>query len=150
MRSCRREYGFGINLEQPLAGDGETGLFARVGWSDGNTSAWSYTEVDQHISIGVQVSGIHWGRRDDRFGVGFSVQGLADIHQEYLKKGGIGMLLGDGNLNYGLEQIFETYYRIQVGRYVQITPDYQHIWNPGFNQDRGPVDVYGLRLRIYY
>jgi carbohydrate-selective porin OprB len=59
------------------------------------------------------------------------------------------MLIGDGNLNYGNEQIFEVYYRIQLGRFVQLTPDFQYIWNPGFNRDRGPVTVYGLRLRIY-
>jgi carbohydrate-selective porin OprB len=146
----RRKYGFGINLEQPLADGGETGLFARTGWSDGNTSAWSYTEVDRHLSAGLQVSGVHWWRIEDRFGIAYSIQGLSSVHQEYLREGGIGMLLGDGNLNYGPEQIFETYYRIQVGRHVQVTPDYQHIWNPGFNRDRGPVDVYSLRVRLYY
>ena len=146
----RRKYGFGINLEQPLADGGETGLFARAGWSDGHTSAWSYTEVDRHLSAGLQVSGVHWWRIEDRFGIAYSIQGLSSIHREYLKEGGIGMLLGDGNLNYGPEQIFETYYRIQAGRYVQVTPDYQHIWNPGFNRDRGPVDVYSLRVRLSY
>jgi len=145
-----KKYGFGINLEQPLANDGETGLFARVGWSDGHTSAWSYTEVDRHFSIGAQVSGVNWKRDEDRFGVAYSVQGLSKIHQKYLESGGIGMLLGDGNLNYGLERIFEIYYRIQLGRYVQISPDFQYIWNPGYNRDRGPVQVYGLRLRLIY
>jgi carbohydrate-selective porin OprB len=143
------KYGFGINLEQPLADNGETGLFARAGWSDGHTSAWSYTEVDQHLSAGLQVSGVHWRRTEDRFGIGYSIQGLSVPHRDYLAAGGIGMLIGDGNLNYGNEQIFEVYYRIQLGRFVQLTPDFQYIWNPGFNRDRGPVTVYGLRLRIY-
>ncbi len=146
----RRKYGFGVNLEQPLADKGETGLFARAGWSDGHTSAWSYTEVDRHFSAGLQVSGIHWGRSEDRLGIAYSIQGLASIHQRYLKEGGTGMLLGDGNLNYGSEQIFEAFYRIQLGRYVQISPDFQHIWNPGFNRDRGPVKIYSLRVRLSY
>jgi len=137
-------------MEQPLADNGETGLFARAGWQDGNTSAWSYTEVDQHFSIGLQVSGIHWRRPEDRFGIGFAVQGLSVPHREYLAAGGIGMLLGDGKLNYDLEQIFEMYYRVQLGRYVQLSPDFQYIRNPGFNQDRGPVVVFGLRLRLNY
>jgi high affinity Mn2+ porin len=60
------------------------------------------------------------------------------------------MLLGEGKLNYGLEQIFETYYRIQLGRYIQISPDFQCIQNPGFNRDRGSIKIYGLRFRLFY
>jgi len=144
------KYGFGINLEQPLADKGETGLFARVGWSDGHTSTWSYTEVDQHISLGLQVSGVNWWRREDCFGIAYAVQGLAVPHKQYLAAGGIGMLIGDGNLNYGPERIFETYYRIQLGRYVQVSPDFQYIQNPAYNRDRGPAKVYSLRVRLYF
>ncbi len=60
------------------------------------------------------------------------------------------MLLGDGKLNYGLEQVMGLYYRIQAGRYVQISPDFQFNQNPGYNRDRGPVEVYGLRLHLSY
>jgi hypothetical protein len=144
------KYGFGINLEQPLADNGETGFFARAGWSDGQTSTWSYTEVDQQVSAGFQVSGVHWSRTKDRFGIAYAVQGLSVPHRQYLAAGGIGMLIGDGKLNYGWERVFETYYRIQLGRYVQISPDFQYIQNPGYNRDRGPVQVYGLRLRLSY
>jgi len=60
------------------------------------------------------------------------------------------MLFGDAELNYGYEQILEAYYRIQLGKYVQVSPDFQYIWNPAYNRDRGPVQVYGLRVRLYY
>lgn len=145
-----RKYGFGINLEQPLADNGETGLFARAGWSDGHTSTWSYTEADRHLSVGAQVSAVHWRRAEDRFGIAYAIQGLATLHKRYLAAGGLGLLLGDGKLNYGPEQILELYYRIQLGRYVQISPDFQYIWNPGYNHDRGPSQVYGLRLHLSY
>ena len=144
------KYGFGINIEQPLANDGETGLFARAGWSNGTNSAWSYTEVDSHASLGLQVSGRNWGRPEDYFGLGVAVNGITSSHQHYLEQGGIGMLIGDGALNYGLEEIFEAYYRIQLGRFVQLSPDYQYIQNPGYNRDRGPIQVYSLRLRLSY
>ncbi len=62
----RVKYGLGINLEQPFANDGETGLFARVGWANGTNSTWSYAEVDRDASLGLQVSGQNWGRSDDR------------------------------------------------------------------------------------
>jgi carbohydrate-selective porin OprB len=144
------KYGFGLNFEQPLADNGDTGIFGRIGWNDGNHETWSYVESDRHASLGAQVSGIHWKRPEDCLGVAYGVNGLSDPHKDYLEAGGIGMLLGDGNLNYGLEQVLELYYRIQAFRNVQISPDFQFIQNPGYNMDRGPVEVYGLRLRVSY
>ena len=144
------KYGFGVNLEQPLADEGETGLFARAGWANGTNATWCFTEVDRSASLGVQVSGSHWVRPDDRFGMAYGIEGLSGSHRHYLEEGGIGMVIGDGALNYGLEQVFEAYYRIQLGPYVQLSPDYQHIWNPAYNKARGPVDIYGLRLRVSY
>jgi len=144
------KYGFAINIEQPLANEGDTGLFARLGWASGTNSPWSYTESDRHASIGMQVSGKNWARREDQAGIAFGMNGITSSHQHYLQQGGIGMLIGDGALNYGLEQVTEAYYRIQIGKYVQLSPDFQYIWNPAYNKDRGPVQVYGMRLRIYY
>jgi carbohydrate-selective porin OprB len=144
------KYGFGLNFEQPLADGGETGLFGRIGWNDGSHETWAYTECDRHVSLGAQLSGIHWGREEDRVGIAYAVDGLSNAHKDYLEAGGIGMLLGDGALNYGLEQVLEIYYRIQVCRLVQISPDFQFIQNPGYNRDRGPAEVYGLRLHISY
>ncbi|MFI5295849.1 MAG: carbohydrate porin [Thermodesulfovibrionales bacterium] len=146
----RTKYGFGLNFEQPLADDGETGIFARLGWNDGHNENFCYTEVDQHLSLGTQVSGIHWGRREDRVGIAYAVQGISTLHKNYLAAGGLGMLIGDGRLSYGLEQVFEAYYRVQIGKYAQVSPDFQYIQNPGYNQDRGPAKVYGMRLRLSY
>ncbi|MGA2192712.1 MAG: carbohydrate porin [Nitrospirota bacterium] len=146
----RTKYGIGLNFEQPLADDGDTGIFGRASWNDGHNETFMYTEVDRHISVGGQVSGIHWGRADDRVGIAYAVQGLSPQHKDYLAAGGLGFLLGDGRLNYGLEQITEAYYRIQLGRYVQISPDFQFIQNPGYNKDRGPAEVYSLRVHLSY
>ena len=144
----RTKYGVGLNFEQPLADDGETGLFGRIGWNDGHNENFCYTEVDQHLSLGTQLSGVHWGRREDRFGIGYAVNGLSTQHKNYLATGGLGMLIGDGGLSYGLEQVFEAYYRVQIGKYAQVSPDFQYIANPGYNLDRGPVKVYSMHLRV--
>jgi len=144
------KYGFGLNFEQPLADGGETGMFGRLGWNDGHHENWAYVECDRHVSLGAQLSGIHWGREGDRVGVAYAVDGLSAHHKDYLEAGGIGMLLGDGALNYDLAQTLEIYYSIQVCSFIQISPDFQFIQNPGFNRDRGPVEVYGLRLRMSY
>ncbi|HVH66914.1 MAG TPA: carbohydrate porin [Gemmatimonadales bacterium] len=146
----RRKYGFGVNVEQPLADSGETGAFVRLGWNDGRTEDFVFTEVDRHLSAGMQLSGVHWGRTDDRLGLGALRHGLSPEHAAYLAAGGRGFLLGDGRLNYGHETIVESYYRAQVGRFVQLSADVQHIWNPGYNHDRGPASVFTMRLNLRY
>ena len=144
------KYGFALNFEQPLADDGETGIFGRLGWNDGTHETWNYVESDRSASLGVQINGVHWGRKEDSTGLAYGINGLSTQHKDYLATGGIGMLLGDGGLNYGFEQVLEAYYRVQLGQYVQITPDFQFIQNPGCNKDRGPAEVYGLRAHVSF
>jgi len=144
----RTKYGFGLNVEQPLADSGETGLFARFGWSDGRNESFAFTEVDRHLSAGLQVSGIRWQRPRDVLAVAVVDHGLSPLHREYLALGGHGFLLGDGRLNYGHERILEAYYRVQLGAWVQVSPDVQQIWNPGYNRDRGPATILGIRLNV--
>jgi high affinity Mn2+ porin len=66
----------------------------------------------------------------------------------YLAQGGKGFLLGDGHLNYGRENISEMFYTIHVWRSVYGAFDLQHINNPGYNRDRGPVLVPAVRLHL--
>ena len=149
-QSGRSKYGFGLNLEQPLADSGETGMFARLGWSDGANESFAFTEVDRHVSLGLQLSGVHWRRGNDRIGIAAVSHGIVRVHQEYLASGGIGFLLGDGRLTYGPEQIFEAYYRTQLGEFLQISPDLQFIRNPGYNRDRGTAAVVSVRVNLRY
>ena len=156
-RQGRHKTGCGINAEQPLADDGNTGVFVRLGWQDGRTEDFAFTEDDRVASGGGQLSGVHWRRPDDRLGVAAAVEALSAVHRDYLAAGGSGFLLGDGRLDYAHEQILETYYRAQwgwspggVALRLQLSPDFQYIRNPGFNQDRGPVRFYALRLHLEY
>jgi carbohydrate-selective porin OprB len=156
-RNGRHKYGFGLNGELPLADEGETGLFMRAGWNDGATETFAFTEVDRQLSIGAQVSGAHWRRAADRVGVAAVVEGLSGPHHDYLAAGGAGFLLGDGRLTYGPEQILEIYYRLQlldsvasVPLRVQLSSDLQFMRHPGYNDDRGPVRFYGLRVHLEY
>ena len=149
-RPGRTKYGFGLNLEQPLTDEGETGVFARLGWDDGKNESFAFTEVDRHISGGGQLSGAHWGRVDDRIGLAAVREGIVPLHRAYLAAGGLGFLLGDGRLTYGPEQILEGYYRFQAGRYVQLSSDVQRVRNPGYNRDRGPALIGSLRANLRY
>ena len=149
-RPGRSKYGAGLNIEQPLADSGETGAFSRLGWSDGRSESFAFTEVDRHASLGVQVSGAKWRRPLDRFAVAGVVHAISQVHADYLAAGGSGFLLGDGRLRYGREQIVEAYYRLQLGTYMQVSPDVQVIHSPGYNRDRGPASVAGVRFNLRY
>ncbi len=109
----RRKSGYGINAEQPLADQGESGVFLRFGHNDGNNESFAFTEVDQLLSVGGQLAGAHWRRAEDRFGIALLSEALSAPHRDYLAAGGCGFLLCDGRLNYAHERIFETYYRFQ-------------------------------------
>lgn len=146
----RHRYGYTLNGELPLADEGETGLFARLGWSDGRTESFAFTEQDRHLSFGGQLSGLHWGRGEDRFGLGYVIGGLSRDHRDYLAAGGSGFVLGDGRLRYGTERVLEAYYRFEPTRFLQISPDLQYIENPGYNRDRCPATVIGFRVHAEY
>ena len=146
----RRKRGWGVNVEQPLADGGETGLFFRAGGADGDVESFAFTEVEHHLSGGLQLTGARWRRAADRVGIGLVRHALSADHRDYLAAGGSGFLLGDGRLRYGPEEIVEAYYRVQIGPYVEASPDVQRVANPGYNRDRGPATVLGVRLNLRY
>jgi len=145
-RNYRTKYGGGINLEQELSSD--FGAFFRAGWNDGKTESWAFTEVDETISGGISLKGISWNRIDDVYGLAFIINGISNPHADYLAGGGYGFIIGDGNLNYGPEQILETYYSYQVIKFFSASLDYQFVNNPAYNRDRGPVNIYSARLHL--
>ena len=131
------KYGFGVNLEQELPH--HVRGFARWGWNEGQHESYAYTEVDQTIQLGADLAGTSWHRQQDKLGGVFVSNGISADHQKYLALGGLGFLLGDGALNYGRENIVESYYNAHVWRGIFAGLDMQHINNPGYNRDRGPV-----------
>jgi high affinity Mn2+ porin len=143
-----RKYGFGLNVEQTVMRD--VSVFGRFGWDNGKTESFAYTEVDQTFAGGAKANGTLWRRKFDRAGFAFVTNGIAKDHQTYLANGGLGFLLGDGRLTYGREKIIETFYTAHVWRGIYVAPGLQHINNPGYNQDRGPVLVPSFRLHLEF
>jgi high affinity Mn2+ porin len=143
-----RKYGFGINVEQNLT-HYLTG-FGRFGWNNGKTESFVYTEVDQTFTQGLGANGAWWHRKQDRAGIAFVTNAIKKDHQNYLAAGGLGFLLGDGRLNYGRENILETYYTAHVWRGIYVAPGLQHINDPGYNRDRGPVIVPAFRAHVEF
>ena len=142
----RFKYGFGINCEQELTK--ESGVFLRASWNDGNNETWIFTEIDRSISFGLSSDGNKWNRKSDNMGIAYVVSGISVPHRNYLKAGGMGFELGDGNLNYASEQLAEIYYSLALTRFLFISGTYQFILNPGYNKDRGPVNVFSLRFHV--
>ncbi len=79
-------------------------------------------------------------------GLAFVSNGISRDHHQYLRLGGRGFLLGDGRLTYRPEFILEGYYTVHIWRGIYASFDLQHINNPGYNRDRGPVLVPSLRF----
>ena len=152
MISAVRQYqsrgGLSMNLEQQLMPD--IGFFARAGFANGDIEPYEFTDIDRTVAAGLAVSGKQWGRDDDTFGIAGVVNGISKVHQAFLNDGGLGILVGDGQLpNPGTERILETYYSFPV-LYARMTLDYQLIVNPAYNRDRGPVSVLGFRVHAQY
>jgi hypothetical protein len=142
----RVKYGFGLNMEQELTS--LLGVYARLGWNDGKNESFAYTEIDRTASGGAAIKGTPWHRAEDKVGAAFVVDALSRDHREYLALGGLGFILGDGRLTYGLEKIFETYYTAHLWRGISMAFDFQEVTNPGYNMDRGPASVYSIRLHV--
>ena len=143
-RAYRYKYGFGLNVEQEIFKN--IGAFARLGWSDGQTEAWTFADVDRTATLGLSIKGEFWSRANDTVGLAGILNGISREHRDFLAAGGTGILAGDGNLSYGWEKIMEAYYDFQIWKTLHGALDYQFISDPAFNRARGPVSVLGARV----
>jgi hypothetical protein len=140
------KYGFGYNTEQDLTAN--LRVFGRFGWNEGQHESFAYTEVDQTVLAGADFAGARWHRPADKVGLAFVSNAIKRDHQNYLRLGGLGFLLGDGNLNYGRENTVESYYTWHAWRGLFYAIDVQHIDNPGYNRDRGPAWIGSARVHV--
>jgi len=144
----RLKYGEGVSFEQEITPD--IGVFSRLGWNDGKTESFAFTAIDRLATGGVSVTGTRWHRKSDTVATELTVSGLSAVHAQYLAAGGLDFLIGDGALNYAPEYVWETYYNAELWRGFFATVDVQHVNNPAFNQDRGPLWIESLRLHLQY
>lgn len=140
------KYGAGISFDQALSND--AGFFIRLGWNDGKTQSFAFTAIDRLASGGVSLKGTRWHRKDDVLGTSFTAGGLSAVHREYLAAGGSDFLIGDGRLNYHPEYVWESFYSARLFPGFFASFDFQHDTNLAYNHDRGPVNIYSLRLHL--
>jgi high affinity Mn2+ porin len=147
-RAYRSKYGFGVSLDLELTND--LGVFSRLGWNNGQTESFVFTEVDRTASLGLALQGTRWGRRNDQIGLAGIINAISGVHAAYLAAGGLGFQLGDGKLDYGYDEIVEMDHRFQLRPGIHISADFQEINNPGYNRDRGPVAVGLVRFHFEF
>jgi len=136
--SANRDFGAGL------------GGFARLSWSDGNNETWAFTEIDRSLVVGALQSGARWGRAGDEAGAAIVVSGLSNRHRRYLEQGGFGFLIGDGALSYGPEILGELFYRAALTPLLSVGVNYQPLFNPAYNRDRGPVHIFTGRVHVAF
>lgn len=140
------KYGVDLNIEQSVTPNFR--IAGRFGWNEGQHESFAYTEDDQTFILGGDYFGTAWRRKLDKIGLAFVTNAIKKDHQNYLKFGGLGFILGDGRLNYAREDIVEAYYNAHAWRGLYYAAGYSFIEHPGYNQDRGPVNVEGVRVHV--
>jgi high affinity Mn2+ porin len=137
--------GVSVNLAQQLTDD--VGVFARAGWVDGDVESWDFTDANRTVEAGASINGKRWGRPNDTFGILCMLNDIDPSHAAWLNAGGLGILVGDGQLpNPALEQIIETYYNYALSASTWLSVNHQFVNNPGFNPDRGPTNIFAARV----
>lgn len=140
--------GAGVSIEQGITDD--LGAFFRGMYSDGQTEVYSYTSTDRSLSFGSLLTGRAWHRVRDTVGIGYSAGWISSEHAQYLGLGGIDGFIGDGKIHQAAEQVAEVFYSLSMGSSSWFSFDYQRIWNPAYNADRGPVNIFGARIHAEF
>jgi carbohydrate-selective porin OprB len=148
VRRGNTKLGVGLNLEQHVTDD--IGVFFRGMYADGQTEVDAFDPADRSLSFGAVAKGSSWHRPFDVTGVGYGSAWISGIHAQYLAIGGVDGFVGDGNLRQAPEEVFDAFYSVNFLGAIWLTADYQHIWNPGFNSDRGPVNILGGRVHAEF
>jgi high affinity Mn2+ porin len=143
--ALRNTWGFGLNADQEITKT--LGAFTRIGWNSGQNESFEFTDSNWTATFGTSIKGESWHQPDDIIGAAFITSGISRSAQAYLADGGIGILTGDGALNYAAEKNIELYYDHKFSKYFHAAADYQFVDDPAYNKDRGPIPgIFGIRL----
>jgi len=138
------KYGFGLSMQQELSNT--LSSFIRIGWNDGKTETWSFTEADQSLSLGLSANGKSWKRASDNLGIAFAMNALSATHKAYIVRGGYGLNIGGMPQTYSPEMIGELYYSFKpLKKSIWLSGSYQLCVNPGYNNAYGPLSIFSIR-----
>jgi high affinity Mn2+ porin len=148
VRKRASQPGAALIVEQELTPT--LGMFVRASANGGKKETFDFTEITRSLVVGLSQNGAPWGRAQDTVGVAVVRNHLSKDGQAYFDRGGIGVLIGEGYMPYAPEGIVEAYYQWQLNKWLSVALNYQHVNNPGYNHERGPVHVGGLRVHAEF
>ncbi len=137
--------GFGLNFDQRIH-DAIT-VFGRYGAARGDGLPF-----DRTASLGTQIAGSYWRRAADALGIAFGVnRASADFRTQSATLDADGNGVPDyGFAADGWEKTAEIFYRYQIHKGFDITPDFQLIRNPAGNPDAKTARILGARIQLTY
>jgi hypothetical protein len=115
----------------------DIGVFLRAMWSDGQSEVVAFNAADRSLSFGRRARGSLWNRPFDVTGIGLGLSWISQSHARYLALGGIDGFIGDGALRQATEGVFELFYSLNLFQAIWLSGDFQLLWNPAYNADRG-------------
>lgn len=149
VRRMQNRVGISFNVEQQVAKFAS--IFVKGGVADGTREPYEFTDVDRTLASGLSLKGESWGREGDTVAIAAVVNGITRIHERFLDAGGLGILIGDGKLPHPApEEIVEAYYDFALAKPLHVSLDGQLINHPGYNQDRGPIPLWGVRVHAQF
>jgi high affinity Mn2+ porin len=148
VRKMNQKSGWALNIEQELTSS--MGYFLKYSKSDGTKEAFDFTEINHSLATGILLKGNPWKRHNDSLGLAIVKNNISRDGQAYFAAGGMGILIGDGALNYASEEIIETFYNVVFNPTFNMALNYQNVKNPAYNKDRGPVNIFGVRFHVNF
>ncbi len=144
VRKPNVKLGIGGYAEQYIAKD--VGVFTRDMYADGHSEVDAYTSTDRSASAGLLAKGSTWSRPLDVTGIAYNAGWISGSHAAYLGMGGVDGFVGDDRIRAASERALDLFYSINLHKSYWLAGDYQHITNPGFNADRGPVNIFSVKV----
>lgn len=147
--------GWGLSVDQHI--NATDTVFARFG-----QLTQGQIPFRRALTAGIEFGGERWHRNDDSWGIAAAWLWPS---RAYEAAGGTGCLLGDENgdgqcdsgdpgffafVPAGAERVAEAYYRVNVNKHLQVSPDLQYVWNMGANPAARNVLAFGLRAQIRF
>ncbi len=146
-RAGATAWGLGLNAELGNL-DRSSGLFLRLGRKDGATEPIASGEADWSASVGAQLAGGGWGRRDDAVGLALAWSALSRSHARYLAAGGSDIHLGAVGWRSAPERVVEGYYALAAASWATVSAGAQLIVAAGADGGRAPVALLWLRVNL--
>ena len=137
--------GLGVSFNQQVAD--YTTLFLRAGWQTQGQVAF-----DRALTLGGEWGGSYWNRGADALGIAL---GWLATSADFRRNSATLDVDGDGMADFGYaargsEQIAEIYYRYRFNDQFELSPNLQHVRNPGGNGSAPGLTAIGLRVQLTY